>query len=147
ASSMRRISSARRAVSGEERLGVPLDLMRSSSHGHATAPCPRDGRVADSTAAHPSPHTGPIPAADEVKAEEKTPAPPRPPGSERRTATRSPPTGTVLNPMSAAPDTTAQPPSTMRALDAVDEYLTVRTAAKPSPHTLAAYRRDLTAVL
>lgn len=49
--------------------------------------------------------------------------------------------------MSAAPDTTAQPPSTMRALDAVDEYLTVRTAAKPSPHTLAAYRRDLTAVL
>ncbi|RCV48167.1 tyrosine-type recombinase/integrase [Marinitenerispora sediminis] len=35
----------------------------------------------------------------------------------------------------------------MRAVDAVEEYLVARRPAKPSPHTLAAYQRDLTAVL
>ncbi|MBB6171810.1 integrase/recombinase XerD [Nocardiopsis mwathae] len=37
--------------------------------------------------------------------------------------------------------------SSMRAVDAVEEYLVVRGAAKPSPHTIAAYRRDLLGVL
>ncbi|TDQ50698.1 tyrosine-type recombinase/integrase [Actinorugispora endophytica] len=40
-----------------------------------------------------------------------------------------------------------QAPSPVRALDAVEDYLVARRPAKPSPHTLAAYRRDLTAVL
>ncbi|KOX11026.1 tyrosine-type recombinase/integrase [Nocardiopsis sp. NRRL B-16309] len=33
------------------------------------------------------------------------------------------------------------------AQDAVEQYLVARRAAKPSPHTVAAYRRDLNAVL
>ncbi|TQN31714.1 integrase/recombinase XerD [Haloactinospora alba] len=37
--------------------------------------------------------------------------------------------------------------SPMRAVDAIERYLVVRSAEKPSSHTLAAYRRDLTGVL
>ncbi|WP_236700558.1 tyrosine-type recombinase/integrase [Allosalinactinospora lopnorensis] len=37
--------------------------------------------------------------------------------------------------------------SPMRAVDAVEEYLVARRPAKPSPHTIAAYRRDLLGVL
>ena len=35
----------------------------------------------------------------------------------------------------------------VRAQDAVEQYLVARRAAKPSPHTVAAYRRDLNSVL
>lgn len=37
--------------------------------------------------------------------------------------------------------------SSMRVVEAVEEYLVARGAAKPSPHTVAAYRRDLRGVL
>lgn len=37
--------------------------------------------------------------------------------------------------------------SPMRALEAVEEYLVARESAKPSTHTIAAYRRDLVGVL
>ncbi|WP_344105825.1 tyrosine-type recombinase/integrase [Nocardiopsis rhodophaea] len=37
--------------------------------------------------------------------------------------------------------------SSMRVVDAVEEYLVARRSAKPSPHTIAAYRRDLLGVL
>ncbi|MUL40630.1 tyrosine-type recombinase/integrase [Streptomonospora sp. PA3] len=35
----------------------------------------------------------------------------------------------------------------MRVADAIDEYLTARQPQKPSPHTIAAYRRDLHTLL
>lgn len=38
-------------------------------------------------------------------------------------------------------------PQGRRAVDAVEDYLVARMAAKPSPHTVAAYRRDLRGVL
>ncbi|MBV2363147.1 tyrosine-type recombinase/integrase [Streptomonospora nanhaiensis] len=42
---------------------------------------------------------------------------------------------------------TASPHPATTAAEAVEDYLIARQPAKPSPHTLAAYRRDLTTVL
>lgn len=41
----------------------------------------------------------------------------------------------------------AEEPQGRRVMDAVEDFLAARAAAKPSPHTLAAYRRDLEGVL
>ncbi len=39
-----------------------------------------------------------------------------------------------------------KPSAALRVVDAVEEFLVALSAAKPSPHTLAAYRRDLLGV-
>ncbi|WP_242676938.1 tyrosine-type recombinase/integrase [Streptomonospora litoralis] len=44
-------------------------------------------------------------------------------------------------------ETTEPTAPTMRVTDAISEYLTYRQPQKPSPHTLAAYRRDLHTLL
>ncbi|WP_285759933.1 tyrosine-type recombinase/integrase [Nocardiopsis ansamitocini] len=49
--------------------------------------------------------------------------------------------------MSVALDSQTNHPSPLRTTEAIEEYLIARRTAKPSPHTIAAYRRDLNTVL